>query len=202
MKSQLSLFVVAALSVGSLGAQPAGLVDTAFRPALGERKPDAVVPLADGRLYVTGNGMTFSIGNRTQRNLARLNRDGSIDPTFAPGADLDIPTLVNQLKAGPGIHYPFLPSDTGAPLSLLVQRDGRLVLYLAYSEFALRTTFRNEVALARINPDGLRDHSFGTYRDDLDTDTRYFTQRDSTPAELPIVLADGRLLKISFGQDS
>lgn len=62
-----------------------GTLDATFNPAVGPNGDVLDVLLqADGRMLIAGMFGTYR--NTLRRNLARLNSDGSLDPSFAPGA--------------------------------------------------------------------------------------------------------------------
>ena len=85
----------------------------------------------DGKLLVVGEFTTF---NQTDRNhIARLNSDGSLDPSFDPGAGPDGPVY-----------------------SVAVQADGRVVIGGRFSS----CSGASRSCIARLNPDGSLDTSF------------------------------------------
>ena len=110
-----------------------GSLDSTFDP--GPNGPDGTVwALAlqpDGKLIIGGEFST--IGGASRRSIARLNADGSLDPTFAPGSGTD------------GIVY-----------ALALRLDAKLWIG---GEFKLvnGSTLRR---FARLNPDGTVDGSF------------------------------------------
>lgn len=97
----------------------------------------AMALMSDGRILVYGtsqdaNGMSFVI--------ARYRADGSLDSTFGDG--------------GMALVRSYSPAIT--PANIVVQPDGKIL--------ASGTIFNgsdNDVALARLNPDGMPDSSFG-----------------------------------------
>lgn len=146
-------------------------LDPSFRPAL-NAPPDSVLPLADGRIYVAGTRLRFTVGGRTQAGIARLNADGSIDTAFAAGAGLDFAAY------GP-------PSS----VVLVAQPDGKIVAFVGvrYGAYSSRLDY---TAAARFNPDGSRDPAFqpaSSLRNSLD---------------LPVLLADGRWLLCTPAKDA
>src|SRR6185369_13066538 len=83
--------VAAALLVANvviLTAQAGNLLDTNFNPGSGPNGLITALALqTDGRILVVG---AFTQFNATPRNrVARLNSDGSVDPSFNPGAGAD-----------------------------------------------------------------------------------------------------------------
>ncbi len=92
-----------------------------------------IVPQPDGRLLIGGNGVTsFTYAGVTRSSLARINADGTLDPTFVP------------------------PTFNGAVTWPAVQRDGKIVAVGAF------TTVNGaaQVRVARLNADGTPDASF------------------------------------------
>jgi uncharacterized repeat protein (TIGR01451 family)/uncharacterized delta-60 repeat protein len=69
-----------------------GTLDTSFNPGNGANDlVRTVVVQPDGRVLMGGN---FTVFNATNRNyIARLNADGSLDPTFSIGSGADNPVL-------------------------------------------------------------------------------------------------------------
>lgn len=135
--------------VGRLNSD--GTLDSGFGPVqLGGAIPDweyfpevrVVVPQAGGKVMIGG---TFeAVGGVVRKSIARLNPDGSLDPSFNPGA-------------GPASTSP----DPGpAPMpgiyGIVVQPDGRYLVSGSFDSF-------DGVArrgLARLNADGSLDASF------------------------------------------
>ncbi len=108
-----------------------GAVDGTFNPGSGVNGAvyDVAVQ-ADGKLVIGGEFTAFNGVPRS--NLARLNADGSLDTTFAPG------NIVGRVEA------------------LVVQSDGKVVIGGEFSSvggIARRS-------LARLNPDGAVDTGF------------------------------------------
>ena len=171
---------------------PVSVVDPTFRPQF-NGLPGAILPLADGRVYVAGTSLSFTLGNRTQRGLARLLRDGSVDPTFVVGSDLDFDALFRELRdTSPDIIPPGLGTGPGAQALLIAQPDGRIVIAVTATVQILRTFIPYTMLLARVNLDGSRDRSFTPTQD-----LRLFQY-----GPLPVVLPDGRWLTIVPGMDA
>jgi hypothetical protein len=87
--------------------EPSPIVDATFKPALS--MPNGVAALVeqnDGKVVIGGTGFFVTAGV-SSFGLARLDRDGSIDPTFAIGSGL---------------------SNGGTVSQLLLQADGRIVV--------------------------------------------------------------------------
>jgi uncharacterized delta-60 repeat protein len=162
-----TLFNVEQLAADATG----GAVDPSFRPAYTGR-PDFVLPLPDGRFYLTGADLSFSIGGRVQRGIARLNANGSIDPSFNAGTGLALASLSAR-------YFPFFGYFTG--VSLIPQPGGRMVAY-AGAYFGNRNSAFTYLAAGRFNPDGSPDPTFQPVSALADCQS------------LPIALADGRWL--------
>ncbi|CAE78065.1 delta-60 repeat domain-containing protein [Bdellovibrio bacteriovorus] len=93
-----------------------------------------------GNVHVLANGKILASGDVDGNFLlARYNTDGTLDTTFASGAGF----VLTSLTAG----------TTESVSSMLVQPDGKIVLIGSED---------NNIALARYNPDGSLDGSFGT----------------------------------------
>ena len=107
----------------------AGVVEWAF----GSSAIRAVVLQPDGRILV--GGAFSSIAGVTRHSLARLNADGSVDPTFAP------PFFVNRRVVD--------------VLAMVLQADGRILI--GGSGFNVGN---QDYFLARLLPDGSLDPSF------------------------------------------
>ena len=84
----------------------------------------------DGKILLAGDFPT--LGGQTRNCLGRLNADGTLDPTFNPGA------------------------SPASLVSLTVQADGKILVGGAFTTLAGRSCSR----LGRLNPDGTLDASF------------------------------------------
>lgn len=72
----------------TLWAQRPGELDRSFAPKLGVNpQVNAILVQSDGRILIGGSFVSFDGAGR--RSIARLNLDGSFDPTFAPGSTAD-----------------------------------------------------------------------------------------------------------------
>ena len=116
-----------------------GLVTTDFTS--GNDAAAAIAMQADGRIVVAGTSNTFPTGDDFA--LARYNPDGSLDASFGNG----------------GLVTTDFASLDELGLALAIQADGRIVVaggtgsvFPAIEDFAL----------ARYNPDGTLDTSFGS----------------------------------------
>jgi uncharacterized delta-60 repeat protein len=118
-----------------------GSLDPTFRqPAVGPGQYAHVSSVAfqeDGRMLAGGEFLT--LGGSPATNLARLNTDGSLDPTFAS------PTFDQA------ISWPYTHADIVA-----VQADGRI---LAAGTFLLINGLAQD-CFARLNTDGTLDTTF------------------------------------------
>jgi uncharacterized delta-60 repeat protein len=90
---------------------------------------------SDGKMIISG--FFKSINNTPRHNIARLNENGSVDPSFNP-AEIDIPITIT----GIGIH----------PAS------GKIYVGGTYVDANSATVYR----LIRLNSDGSRDATFAT----------------------------------------
>jgi uncharacterized delta-60 repeat protein len=109
----------------------------------GHDQARALVVQADGRLVAAG----IATGEATGLDfaLARYNPDGSLDPSFGNGGEV-------------ATDFGGFPPDDQA-YALVQQADGKLVV--AGGVFRSGGDFDNDFALARYNPDGTLDPSFG-----------------------------------------
>lgn len=102
---------------------------------------DRLVPQADGRILLIANNSTITAGGVIRRGIARLNADGSFDPTF----DTGFGTQLNN--GGPA---------SGLIWSVALQVDGRILVGGYFSAFD--GAARN--GLVRLNANGTVDPSF------------------------------------------
>lgn len=102
----------------------------------------AIAAQSDGRFLIAGS-FTIADGQRTHTNVARLNADGTIDPTFFIGSQ---------------------DTQTVPIYSVAVQSNGRILVGGGVNRFApfgpsdFRTVLAN-----RFNADGFRDDSLGSH---------------------------------------
>ncbi len=69
---------------------PSGLLDTGFSSGLGvgaNGYVTSLLPLLDGRIVV--GGLFTAVSHQPRRRVARLQNDGTVDPNFATGANID-----------------------------------------------------------------------------------------------------------------
>jgi len=122
------------LSRGIARLLPNGTLDPSFNPGLGttaNSKVSTVVVQPDGQILIAGNFTTY---NSTNRNyIARLNPDGSVDPTFDP-------------VVGPN----------GPINSIALQTNGQIVIGGNFTQ----VDGTNLNYIARLNADGSLDTSF------------------------------------------
>lgn len=114
---------------------PGPIVDSSFAPAI--LMPTGVasaVEQADGKVII-GGSQFFATGGVSPFALARLNRDGSMDTTFAVGSGLN---------------------SGGSVTQLVLQPDGRVLVAGTFQ--SINGVGRTN--LARLNPDGRVDESF------------------------------------------
>jgi uncharacterized delta-60 repeat protein len=109
-----------------------GSLDASFDPGVG---PDgdifAAVLQPDGRIIVAGRFTMFS--GLTRNRIARLNADGTVDPSLG-----------------------FSGGINNTPLALALQQDGRIIVGGQFSQIDLVQRFN----LARLNSDGTVDLTF------------------------------------------
>ncbi len=97
---------------------------------------------ADGKIIVSGT-LSYTISGETRHSIARLNTDGSLDPTF------NIYAVVQ--------NYEDTAQDAGAN-KIIVQPDGKILIGNSRNGGAAPP--QNSPAPLRISPDGSRDTSF------------------------------------------
>jgi uncharacterized delta-60 repeat protein len=158
-----------------------GVVDTSFVPSPNNSEVRAVAFDAAGNILIGGDFTSVNGGATARGRLARLNPDGTVDTTFADplvnnntvlaiGVQSDGQVVIGggftSIGAGPttrnrvarfsaaGVLDPtFDPNAGGDVRSVLVQRDGRIVLGGDFSTLGGAT--RN--CIARINASGSPD---------------------------------------------
>ena len=130
-KLTLSLFCAAIATAGSAAFAQSSLVDPTFDPGTGPTNGivETVLPQPDGKVLVCGNFTAFN--GVSQGYIARLNNDGSVDPSF---------------HAGPGYWV----------RHMALQSDGKIVVGGFFTNVEGQP--RNRVA--RLNSDGSLDSSF------------------------------------------
>ncbi len=159
-----------------------GSLDTTFDPGLGANAPiNALVVQADGRILIAGDFNRYNISDRNF--VARIQSDGSVDPTFDPlaGANGPISALALQsdgriLVGGDFSQFNGTPSPklarllTGGSLdtafstaigagfnnavfALAVQSDDRVLVGGAFTQFDTNAAPR----LTRLNSNGSMD---------------------------------------------
>src|SRR5688572_6277343 len=123
-----------------------GSVDATFTPAVSVVHPFVdptvmcFVEQKDGKILV--GGFFTTLGGQSRSNLARLNADGSVDPTFNPGADSFV-------------------------LSLAEQADGKIIVGGYFRSLAGQPRRR----IGRLHADGTLDASFEAETDDSPNST-------------------------------
>jgi uncharacterized delta-60 repeat protein len=128
--------------VGSLQAQ-SGTLDITFTPGTGvDRLIYSVALQTNGAILIAGDFTRF--GGTARTNVARLNVNGTLDTTFAPGPSV-------------GGADPFVNA-------VAVQPSGKVLL-------GGRFTSPVATNLARLNTNGTLDSSFVAQADDLTSST-------------------------------
>ncbi|HYP39472.1 MAG TPA: delta-60 repeat domain-containing protein, partial [Chloroflexia bacterium] len=115
-----------------------GRVGTSFGP--GEDRVEAVAIQSDGKIVAAG--YTFADAGSGSQNfaLARYNVDGALDPTFGTGGMVTTDFGTSRDKG----------------YAIAIGSNGKIVVA------GLTTVDNDDFALARYNPDGSLDGSFGT----------------------------------------
>jgi uncharacterized delta-60 repeat protein len=117
---------------------PDGTLDTSFDPGM-NNKAIAVEVQPDGKILLGGNFSTLGgggFGNTPRNRIGRLNSDGTVDPSFDPGANSGV-------------------------FALAIQADGKILVGGVFTTLGgggSGTIARNRIA--RLNPDGTLDLNF------------------------------------------
>jgi len=91
-----------------------------------------IAPMADGRIMIGGRFVMGGVHPTVYRHLARLNADGTTDPTFQPGDSFTgiAPTLANKFQAPEGnISVGALVND------IEVLPDGKLLIGGSFTNY-------------------------------------------------------------------
>ncbi|WP_163409217.1 T9SS type A sorting domain-containing protein [Flavobacterium ajazii] len=102
---------------------------------------DVVKIQSDGKLLISGTFVGFTGGNSPPPGLARLNTDGSLDPTFVAQSMLFTNTGTNPYTN---------------PSSIAIQSDGKIIIGGTITSYG-GTPILN---IARLNTDGTHDTTF------------------------------------------
>ncbi len=160
-----------------------GAVDTSFQAGIGANGSIWAMTMDSvGRIYIAGDFTSYNVTNRS--HVARLNPDGSLDPTYDPGAGTDSTIKAIALDASgnlviggaftyvDGTNWNYigrlLPTgalDTsfnpgtgcdGNVFAVAVQPNNRIVIGGGFRNY----DFVSRPHLARLAPDGSLDTSF------------------------------------------
>lgn len=116
---------------------PDGSADDGYVAATAGGSVECMVPLPDGKVMVGGGFQSISGAPRSL--IARLDSDGTLDTNF-----------VGELN----------PTDRGRIHTIAIQPDGKVLLG-GYFALPTETTFDSRWRVARLQPDGSWDSSFG-----------------------------------------
>lgn len=181
-----------------------GTLDTGFNPASIENGSGAralvraLAQMADGRIYLEGE--FTRVGGQPRSNLARLQPDGSLDPTFVPAVassgcltlqpDGQIVTgnpVVRLRRDGmpdplwkpySGFSSTKRPTETRAQ----IQPDGRVLVVLHYEAYLSEIIPWGGNYVERLFPDGTPDPSFQRFRGNY------------SPLPMPVLQDNGKVL--------
>jgi uncharacterized delta-60 repeat protein len=151
----------------------------------------AIVLQPDNKIVVGGSVVaSVAAANNRDFALARLNANGSLDITFGVGgADGDGKVLTN-----------FEGTSYDAISGLAIQADGKIVAGGTSGSTGATSDLAQDFALARYNPDGTLDSTFGVGGTDgngkLRTD--FLTRRDG--AQSVVVQPDGKIIAGGYTQ--
>ncbi|PXY45100.1 T9SS type A sorting domain-containing protein [Flavobacterium hydrophilum] len=119
-----------------------GTLDTSFNLGISiDWNVDVVKIQSDGKLLISGTFVGFTGGNSPPPGLARLNADGSLDPTFVAQQLLFANTGTNPYTN---------------PYSIAIQSDGKIIIGGTITSYG-GTPILN---IARLNTDGTHDTTF------------------------------------------
>ncbi len=209
------LFALAAFLCVAFGAhaQVAGNLDAGFAPDVTRTGPplpgnsygvSVIAPQPDGKIIIGG---TFdTVAGTESHGLARLNADGTLDPTFTAGlafgsvvtslallpdgkllvSSNHTPTATfqtvydfNRLNANGSVDGTFISPVKNAGL-FAVQADGKVVLAGTLGSYVY--TYGTNVyftTLMRLNADGTRDSTFNASADNITTSYDFYGTRIS-----------------------
>lgn len=156
----------------SFGA--AGVAAPLSREVVNEDSIDAIAVQADGRVLLAGIGDEQSDGSQPYL-LARLEANGSLDPSFAAGSGFRLTSLA--------------PDARQEGTAVVALPDGRILLGGEFEPPGSGRP-RSQLALLRFLPDGDLDPSFGTAGAAV---TRPRGQANDTGSDL-LVQPDGRVV--------
>lgn len=154
-----------------------GFVDASFDPGLSTAgdiaSVEAIDLQSDGKVVIGGD---FSKVNGVTRNsLARLNADGSLDPSFDTGGG-----VMDIAEDG---------SDTpGFITQVIVQNDGRIL----FGGIFLTLDQINRHGIGRVDPNGALDPTFGPYLGTTYRSQRGYEEIDTAPTL--VQQPDGRII--------
>jgi len=161
---------------------PDGLLDKSFGGGDGKVSTDftskgdgadAVAIQADGKIVAAGDANGGHVGSDSTFALVRYNSDGSLDTSFGVGGK-----VVTDFT-----------DEEDAASSLAIQADGKIVAAGWAGSGAEGSSLDPSFALARYNPDGTLDTSFGG----VGTVTTQFTP-DFDAASSVTIQADGKIV--------
>jgi uncharacterized delta-60 repeat protein len=173
-----------------------GTLDTTFNPGAGGGDYPYVYSLAvqaDGKILV--GGFFTTLGGQPRNCLGRLNSDGTVDPTFNPGANYGVYSLVVQadgkilvgsyngigrLNSDGTVDPTFNPEGSDGVFSLAVQADGKILVGGYFTNLGGQP--RNYIG--RLNSNGTLDTAFNP-----GADSPYGAQIHSLAVQ-----ADGKIL--------
>jgi uncharacterized delta-60 repeat protein len=133
LRRGLFLLILLLCSPAVLHSAPGALDPTFATGSIVNNIVNAVVPAAEGKIYVAGAFTT--VRGALRNSIARLNPDGTVDPTFDPGTG-----------ANRWVH------------TVAVQTDGKVLIGGEFTTY--NGTARNYIA--RLNSDGSLDRTFDT----------------------------------------
>lgn len=114
--------------------EPNGALDTTFDNGTGPILPiEELAIQGDGKIIIVGRFLSYAGVGRA--GVARINQDGTLDPTFDPGSGAD-----NNVK------------------TVSIQSDNKIIISGLFKNYNGSPTN----GIARLNPDGTKDNTFIT----------------------------------------
>jgi uncharacterized delta-60 repeat protein len=158
----------------SFGPNHTGLVTTTFNSV------DTAIAIDPGSGKILAAGYAFASNGQSEFALARYNPDGSLDTNFGSGGE-----VLTDFGLG-----------TAAASSIALQSDGKIVV-----GGSAGATGASEFALARYNPDGSPDNSFGTQGRALVNSSNFFGTAGPDAIFGLDVQADGKIVAAGYAHD-
>jgi uncharacterized delta-60 repeat protein len=160
---------------------PGNVVDYQFSSPGADGPVRCLALQADGRILVGGE--FTRMGTSMRNHIARLNTDGSVDPTFNPGANSTVLGLavqpdgkiiacgwfeelggqarpgIGRINADGSLDTTFVPIGVESAVGCSLQADGRILVYGHWPDYPNKM-------IGRLNADGSMDQTFNVEAND------------------------------------